>query len=369
MRSMSPIVTPMLRDLDMSCGDMGAILGSWQLVYIPFAVLAGVAMDRWGMRKTLFAGAALVAISGGVRYFATGFGTLLPMVALFGVGGPLISVGAPKAVATWFRGRDRGVAVGIYTTAPWLGGFFAIAATNALVMPMADYSWRLVLLWYGLLAMSFAVVWGVLARDVPQDMVTIGASTRAYFLRLLRVRNVVLVLAAGLMALLVDHGFSNWLPKMLEDRGFTPEASGFTSSIPFLTAVPAVFLIPRLIPHHRRGLALALLSLMTMTALLLSLSGNTWLLRGGLALYGLSTPTLLPLLMLLLMDDPNIGPERMGLAGGLFFAIAEIGGFAGPLMMGEIVDATGVFWPGVTVLAGGAVALAVLMMLVRHPKH
>ena len=104
MRSISPVVSPMLQDLNMSYSEMGVILGSWQLVYIPFSVLAGVAMDRWGLRKTLFVGALIVALSEGIRYFATGFGSLLPMVAVFGIGGPLISVGAPKAIAVWFRG-------------------------------------------------------------------------------------------------------------------------------------------------------------------------------------------------------------------------------------------------------------------------
>ena len=43
-RSIPPVVTPMLRDLNMSYGEMGFILGTWQLVYIPVAVFAGVAI-------------------------------------------------------------------------------------------------------------------------------------------------------------------------------------------------------------------------------------------------------------------------------------------------------------------------------------
>jgi MFS family permease len=100
MRSLPPIVTPVLRDLNMTYSEMGFILGSWQLVYIPVAVFAGFAIDKWGIRKSLFIGALITALSEGLRYYATGFITLLPLVALFGIGGPLISIGAPKVVSS-----------------------------------------------------------------------------------------------------------------------------------------------------------------------------------------------------------------------------------------------------------------------------
>ena len=93
MSSMAPLVTPILSELKISYGEMGVILGSWQLAFIPFSLVAGIALDKWGIRKTLFAGGTIVALSVGLRYFANGFTTLLPMVALFGVGGPLIAGG------------------------------------------------------------------------------------------------------------------------------------------------------------------------------------------------------------------------------------------------------------------------------------
>ena len=130
LRSPSPLITPMLKDLDMSYSQMGFVLGSWQLTYLVVAIAAGIILDKWGLRKSLFLGAIIIALSAALRYFAQGFGTLLPMVALFGVGGPMISIGAPKAIAMFFRGKDRGTAIGIYTTGPWVGQMTALAATN-----------------------------------------------------------------------------------------------------------------------------------------------------------------------------------------------------------------------------------------------
>jgi len=45
-RSISPLVTPILKDLDISYGQMGLILGSWQLTYIAVAIIAGAIIDK-----------------------------------------------------------------------------------------------------------------------------------------------------------------------------------------------------------------------------------------------------------------------------------------------------------------------------------
>lgn len=367
MRSMAPVVTPMLADLKMNYGEMGLILGSWQLVYIPFSIITGIAMDRWGIRKTLFVGALILAFSEALRYYATGFLTLLPTVALFGVGGPLISIGAPKAVSLWFKERDRGAAVGIYTTAPWIGGLFAIAATNSLIMPLTGHSWRLTFVLYGALTLLFALIWLVLARDVKQEHTQDAASLKSVFARILKVRNVKLALLGGLITLFIDHGFSHWLPKMLENGGATSQTAGFMASISLFAAIPAVFFVPRLVPQRHRGRFLAMLSFLTSAGLVIA-STIPSLVIPGLILYGLTTPTLLPLLMLTMMDEPQVGSASMGLAGGIFFAIAEIGGFSGPLMMGIMADATNSFFGGVLILAASGIFFSVLMLMLRNPE-
>ncbi|MDP2644304.1 MAG: MFS transporter, partial [Desulfobacterales bacterium] len=129
-RSLAPLVTPILADLDMSYSQMGLVMGSWQLTYIVAAFAAGFLLDNWGIRKALFLGTVVIALSSGLRYFSQGFGTFLPVVALFGIGGPMLSIGCPKTISAWFRGRERGTAVGIYTTGPWIGGIFVLSTTN-----------------------------------------------------------------------------------------------------------------------------------------------------------------------------------------------------------------------------------------------
>jgi len=360
-RSPSPLITPMLKDLDMSFSQMGFVLGSWQLTYLVVAVAAGIIIDKWGLRKSLFLGAIIIALSAVLRYFVRGFGTLLPMVALFGVGGPMVSIGAPKAIAMFFRGNDRGTAIGIYTTGPWVGQMTALAATNAVIMPLVGNSWRLTFVLYGLLTFGAASLWWFLAKKAGPAGNPAAVNFRHTIKQLFAVHSVRIVLLAGVLLFAVSHGFNSWLPKLLESSGLSPTDAGVYSSLPFITGIPAVLIIPRLTSAAFRGPMIALLALLA--ALTIILTSTTALpLLPSLLLYGIAGGSIIPLMILTLMETPGVDSEHMGAAGGLFFCISEIGGFFGPFVIGYLVDLTGSFVAGAIFLALLAAVIAVLMI-------
>ena len=359
-RSISPLVTPLLADLNMSYSQMGFVLGSWQLTYIGASTVAGFFIDRWGIRRSLFLGTLLIALSVGLRYFAGGFGPFLALVALFGVGGPMISIGCPKTIALWFQGRDRGTAVGIYSTGPFFGGALALIATNRVIMPLTGYSWRLTFAFYGVMTLLAACLWWFLARDLKTSDASERTGMKGVLARLLKVRNIRIVLVCGLLTFAIIHGLTSWLPRILEDQGFSPTFAGYAASIPLLAGIPSLLILPRFIPPDRRGLALAVMAVLSASSVWLILCLTGLLMVVGLVLYGIAACTLVPLLTLILMETPEVGATHMGTAGGLFFCISEIGGFMGPFLLGALVDWTGGF------LAGGyfvvALSLGILLM-------
>jgi len=368
-RSASPLVTPILKDLDMIYAQMGLVLGSWQLTYIAVAVFAGIIIDRWGARKAIFVGAAVIGLSTVWRYFAHGFTSLLAAVALFGLGGPMISIGVPKTVSVWFKGKERSSAVGIYWTAQRLGQICALAATNAVVMPLTGYSWRLTFVCFGAFTLIVALLWWLFARDPPAVKAAENLPVLQVLTNLIKVRKVRIVLLAGLLTFAILHGFSNWLPKILENGGLSPHIAGYAAALPLLASIPASILIPRLIPPRLRGCFLALTALLAVTAVLLVVTSSAWLLA-GLLLYGLSGPTLLPLLILVLMELPEVESKYMGSAGGIFFCVSEIGGFLGPLVIGILADLTGSFLAGAFFLfILGLIILALTLTLKTVPRR
>ncbi len=367
--SVAPLITPILKDLGISYSQMGIILGSWPLTYIVVATMAGALMDRWGIRKSVFVGIIIVGLSDILRYFANGFGTMLLCVALFGLGGPMISIGCPKVVAVWFHGKERGTAAGAYMTGNWLGALTAYSTANSLVMPITGYSWRLTFVIFSLLPFAVALLWWWLARDIKTPEATGSVSIARVFTDLIRVRTVQMVLIMGFFLFAVTHGFNEWLPKLLETGGLPPVIAGFAASIPLLIGIPAVFVIPRLAAPHLRGRVITLSSLGLAIAMLVVATQSGLPLVMGLGLYGLSFPSIMPILMLVLMDMSEVGSKYMGSAAGMFFCVAEVGGFAGPFLMGIIKDWTGGFFAGAAFLAVLALALAAmaLFLKIRHP--
>jgi sugar phosphate permease len=372
-RAIAPLVTPILRDLNMTYAQMGLILGAWQLTYIAVALVGGAIMDRWGVRKSILAGALIIGLSSILRYFPNGLGPMLFAVAFFGVGGPMISIGCPKTVSVWFQGRSRGTAIGISNVAPWVGGLLALSLTNSFVMPLTGYSWRLTFVYYGLIAWVVALVWWFLSREVRPVSTAQSAGIAEVFLGLLRSRRVQIILVMGLLVFVVNHGLSSWLPKILETSGLSPAVAGYAASIPMAVGIPAILVFPHIIPPHSRWLIVALFALLAATAIMAIVTTSGFFFLAGLVLFGITASAFMPLMILLLMDSPEVEARYMGSAGGLFFCVAEIGGFGGPMVIGALVDITGTFMAGAVFLAGALLAIFGMAFFLRvpsgHTKH
>ena len=330
---------------------MGFVLGVWPLMYIFIAQPMGLLIDRLGTYKTLILGATIITASGALRSFAVNFETLTAFVALFGVGGCMISVGVPKLASIWFIGRERGTASGLYSTGFTVGSMTALMTTNSVLIPIVG-DWRKAYLTYSLIGLMVALTWVFLGRRSPslsESKVTIKVKTDLK--SLFKNRNIWLIVLIGITSFLTSHGLSNWLPKILELKGMTPAEAGVISSFMNLIGIFGSILVPRL-PYVVSSRKLAISVLLFLEGLgLLALSQasgvSLWL---SVALTGLVTRGFMPMLMVTLMDLPEVGPERMGAVGGLFFAVGEIGGFAGPFVMGLLKDVTGIFFSGIVFL-------------------
>jgi len=364
--SIAPLVEAIRADLDISYAAIGSVMGAWQLVYIGAALPAGMLLDRLGARLALFLGIALIAASAVGRAYATGYWSLLGAVMLFGLGGPIISSGAPKVVTDVFAGSSRGLAMGIYMTGPTLGGVAALTLPHAVLMPAFDQDWRAVLLLWGALAAAATLSWVALASfagpRTPGFLRIEDGSTLPGGLpvirRLLKLPAVRIVLAMGVGAFLMNHGLSNWLPELLRDGGMSATAAGNWAALPMLVGAVGSLIIPRLAtPDRRYGILLALCVAAAAASLAL-LVVDPRVLPVALVLQGLVRASLMTVLILTLMELPGMDARYAGTASGLFFTFAEVGGVLGPLGLGVLYDLTGGFDAGLYALTAVAAAMA-----------
>lgn len=360
---LAPLVPEVERELGISHAAMGSVLGAWQLVYMVTAIPSGLLLDRVGSRIALTIGIGLISLSALARGAADDFPTLLLSVMAFGVGAPIISTGAPKVVTEWFEGSSRGLAMGVYATGPAIGGAVALTLTHSWLMPWLG-DWRAIMqLWAGVGAATGVVWLAVTSRSkfhaaenhrrgqpsLPQ-LSTMRELVAQRDVRLL------LVMATG--TFLIAHGVGSWLPVLLSARGLSSVEAGYWSAIPTAVGVVAALTVPRLaIPSRRRRLLFLLVATSAVSTLCLQLAARPVLLT-GLMLQGGAATVLTPILVLTLLELPGVGEKRAGIASGLFFSAAQIGGVVGPMGLGILYDLSGDFVAGLGSFT--LIALAVL---------
>jgi len=369
--SLAPLVPQIMRDLSISHTGMGLIFGSWQLTFILSAIPCGALLDRIGVRNGLLLGTAAMALSSILRGYAFDLYSMLAAVAIFGLGGPIVSTGAPKLVTQWFRGRERGLAMGIYITGPALGAMLALSTTNSVLLPAFHQDWRTALLVWAGATLAAGAIWIVIAnhpamraRDEPKPSGPrpTQMSVVRELLGLTSVR-VLLVMSIGIFAF--NHGLNNWLPELLRAKGLSAASAGYLAAFPTLIGLIGSLTIPRLAtPERRYAMLIGLSAAAVLTTLMLRAEMGT-LLVAGLVVQGIARSSLMTIAILALVENPSIGDKRAATASGMFFSAAEVGGAGGPLVIGAIYSATGGYEMSLTfltvvtlVLLAGAVYLA-----------
>ena len=365
--AMAPLVNVISAELGLSRTAMGSVLGAWPLIYVGASIPAGAVVDRFGVRPSLLIAAVVIALSGVMRAFAFDYQSLFVSVALFGLGAPLLSVGAPKLVSLWFDGRERGLAVGIYMTSISVGGILGLALTNSVVMPMTGNSWRLTLLVYAGFAVAVAGMWLLIvsrpvSRAVDGTLTRVSGSLLQSYAALIRVPVVQIVLVMGAGIFFFGHGLNNWLPEMLRAGGMSPVLAGYWAALPTLVGIVAVLVIPRLATGPRASFILfALFGCAFLSVLMLNTTPGLAL-TTALALMGVARSCLMPVAILVLMESHKVSSQNMGAASALFFTTGESGAVLGPLMIGFIADQTGGFALSLKILAALSLLLALLVV-------
>lgn len=358
--SIPPLVNIIAADLSLTYSEMGIILGSVILMYIPLAIPIGVGIDRIGLKKMIALGLLFISSSAVLRSFVFNFESLFLMVFLFGFGGPTISVGLAKVAASFFDGRERGIASGIYMTGAVVGSASAFALTNSIFLPLVG-TWRNVFSLYGLFGFVIAICWIILAREPSEKteqisrMSPVGMIARS----LLGNRHIWMVALIGSSSFLVFYGFGNWLPTLLERKGLDPVYAGYLASIPTWTGLIGSAAIPGLSKvGKRRPVIVGLLSIVGITICLVGISEDALLLV-SLILHGIFSGAIMPLMLVVMMDLPAVGADNTGIASGLFFSIGASMGFIGPIIVGYLTDLTSSFMPALLLLT-----IVVLIMIV-----
>ena len=349
--SLAPLVGEIRSDLNLTRGEMGIALGTWQLVYIVTSPIAGRMVDRLGVEYSLAIGAFLVLISGITRSLVHDLPTLCLTVALFGVGGPLVSACAPTAAGLWFtEERERKFVVGAFTVAPGVGSIAVLVMSNSLLMPLTD-SWRWTIA-IETLVIAFALLFWIFIAEfkVQKDPDNEKAESKTFQIwkSVVASKEIKIIFLLGVTVFFLSHGLGGWMPEILrEHSGFSSMAASNWTAASLGIGIFISLLLPSRTRRENFPFILTCTLLVTVLSLIAIIFLPSYMTPIAVMIAG-SRSALIPLVILALMESPELDVKQMGTAYGLWFASAEIGGVLGPVTAGRMADSTfgydGVLW-------------------------
>ena len=171
------------------------------------------------------------------------------------------------------------------------------------------------------------------------------------------------VLSLGLVVFFLTHGLGGWMPEILREySGFSAMAAANWVAMAGVVGIGASLVLPRWSDRRRLPAVLIGLSIVVAAALVAIVVAPTTLEPLFVGVLGVRS-AIIPLIILALMDSPSVGPQNMGTAYGLWFAVAEVGGVTGPLAIGWIGDSNVGF--GGALMAMAAVCGVVILLVGR----
>jgi D-galactonate transporter len=164
--------------------------------------------------------------------------------------------------------------------------------------------------------------------------------------------------------LTTNLGLAFFLPQMIKEIGFGVVQSGLVTSIPYVLGAIGALLWGYFSDRYKeRRISLFLALVVSAVGLAgAAFLGNTlgavaWMSVAAIGIYGAKAP-FWPLPSMFLTGSAAAG----GIA--LINSVGNLGGFAGPYIMGWVKDATGNFKAGLYVLAGFGIAAAVVTLTI-----
>jgi ACS family D-galactonate transporter-like MFS transporter len=385
----------MEKDLGLSASMLGILFSAFTWSYVPMQIPTGFLLDRYGPRIVYgiaLMGWSLFTLSMG---YINSFTLLILARIIIGFFESPAFPSNGRIVTAWFPAKERGLAVGSYICAQYIG---TALLTPVLTWIIATHGWKTVFIVTGLAGIVIGIIWFIKYRDPKEsssvnqaelDLISEGGGLSVntggkekigwkQFIQLFNHRELLVLYLCNFAVGTNLWFFITWFPSYLVmEKHLKILQMGFYAALPFLGAMVGVLTggwfsgwmiskgksisvarkLPPIVGLVLAGLVICadffqniniVISFMTLAFFGLALAnGGSWTLF------------------------TDIVPRKLvGLAGGVFNTSGSIPAFLTPLIVGFIIDATKSFYyaliyVGVIALVG---ALG-LIFLIGKPQR
>lgn len=354
----------MTRELGFSNAVFGFGAGVFFLGYFLFQVPGGILAEVWSARKWLSGILVVWGLLAGLTGLISNARQFYGLRLLLGAAEAGFVPGVLVFLTHWFRYSDRAKAIAMFLASVPLASIIG-APLAGLLMRVHWFGypgWRWLLILEGLPAVVAGLVTGFYLTDWPREAQWLADDERTWISRELEIENqlkrakqpmtvrqalgdrdVILLALSNFLINISSYGFIIWIPKIIQSlSGLDTLRVSLLTAIPFLAALPAMLIVSW---HSDRtgerrwhaglsalslGIALAL-SQWAGSNLELAIIMFSW---GAMGLFSY-TPSFWALASSFLSD------VAAAAAFGFINAIANLGGFVGPYMVGIVSSRTG----------------------------
>jgi ACS family tartrate transporter-like MFS transporter len=372
----------MNRDLGLGAEAFGAAGGIFFLGYFFFEVPSNVILEKVGARLWIFRIMLTWGVVSMATAFVQGLMSLLVLRFLLGVAEAGFFPGVIFYLSLWFPSAMRARFVGLFLC--------SISLANIVGAPLSSWilglegvrhlhGWQWLFLLEGL--PSFLLAFAVLAflPNGPKDASWLSADEKAVVTDrlaaeparvhdalwpMLRDGRVWALAIPDFGIVLSTYGVGLWLPQIVKGLGFTTMGTGVAVAMVYVASSIASVLwclsSDRRQERVRHVSAAALFGAVGLTTAAFTQGTFVCVLALAMGMAG----TLAAISVFWALPSSFLG--RTAAAGGiaLINSLANLGGFAGPYLMGWLKNATGGYAVGLGVLAAGLTMTAVMILLV-----
>lgn len=371
------IAMPSLRrefGLDSSMTGMAA--GIFFIGYVLFQMPGGYLAQVWSAKRFIFWALLVWGVFATLCGLVQTYEQLLVCRFLLGVGEGGVWPATVVLLSNWFAPRERARANGFWVVCQPVAVILSSPLSGYLI---DHYNWRVMFIAQGILPLFFAAIWWWAVEDRPEQAawareetplpvaapMTSAPAERWDFLR---VRDVWLLVILDLAFACGAYGMLMWLPSTIRSLGLTNNLQiGLLSGFPYLFAVAgSIYNSRRSDRKNERRWHVALPCIAAGACLILGFLASERLPALGLLLICLTAAGIYAALgpMWALMTE--VVPERSaGLSLGLINGVANLGGLAGPYLVGAAYDRSASFLPGFLFLGGSLITAGLFTLLLR----
>ncbi|MBI4876153.1 MAG: MFS transporter [Acidobacteria bacterium] len=355
------LAAPLLKDeLGISASQLGLLLSSFFWTYATFQIVSGWLVDRYDVNWILAGGFFLWSMATAVTGLVNGFGMLVAMRLLLGVGESVAYPCYSKILASRFAEHQRGLSNALIDAGTKFGPALGTLAGGVL---MARFGWRPVFVVLGLGSLLWLAPW---VKWMPrgEDVAESGSRAAPGLLEILRLRPAWATFAGHFCGNYFFYFLLTWLPfYLVRERHLSMDSMAGVGAAAYLVTAAATtaagWLADRAIvagrtpTRVRKTCTVAGLGCATVILAVTVVSDTTLsmvLLMLACASYGVYASSHWAI------TQTVAGPQAAGRWTGLQNFISNLAGVVAPALTGLVVEKTGhFFW---AFAASAAVALA-----------